>query len=168
MEGTMMAFARASVSGGISIAPCPSSWCQHISRRISLTFSVGVFQTAFVFTGPQSKQDHMKASKRGISVSYSPLGPPDVSPLGFQSQMSWELISLTQISGAGIPYVEYQPFTPTGETHVWWDLSVWCVTILRLFCFIFVSLCLLLILIWMWSLYSLLWREGHIIFISFW
>lgn len=46
-----------------------------------------------------------------ISVSYSILGPLNINPVGFLSQMFWGLISLVHIPGIGVPVVGHQPLT---------------------------------------------------------
>lgn len=63
--------------------------------------------------------------KRG-SVSFSTLEPLVVSPVGFLSRIFWELVSLVQTPGAGLPDVGSPPLTlwekcPSG------DIPLYCV-----------------------------------------
>ena len=52
---------------------------------------------------------------RGFSVHYSHLVLMDPSPMGFQSQMFWGLISQVQVLNVGMSDVEYELFSPQGE-----------------------------------------------------
>lgn len=64
------------------------------------------------------------------SISYSPVILLDASPIGFQSQIFWELISQVQVPSIDMPNVGHNPLTPQGETPYLWDSWLW-VTVLE-------------------------------------
>lgn len=58
--------------------------------KVSLTYSLGTFQTVIFFSlGLRVSKTAHEPAKRGISGSYNTLGPPDFSPIGFPSLMSY-------------------------------------------------------------------------------
>lgn len=54
------------------------------------------------------------AFKIRILVPYSPLGLLDVSPIGFQSQTFWGLISPVQVPEVRVPDVGFKPHASQG------------------------------------------------------
>lgn len=118
-----------------------------------------LFKLWFFFTGSWGEPGHKRVPQEGISISYSTLGSPEISSVGFLSQMFRGLISVVQITGARVPEVRHQPLTPPREAPVWWNLSLLCVAI--------PTLALPLPPILVWSFYPLLWRIVHLVFRSF-
>lgn len=98
-----------------------------------------------------------------ISVSYRPLGPLDISPVVFQNEIFWGLVSLLQVPWVEVPDMGMSPHfsgrssgfmtsLPTVDCHTWvgffWRPGDWQTT----------SLSSLRVLTW--SFYSLLWRRS--------
>lgn len=77
-----------------------------------------------------------------ISVFYSPLGHLDISPLDFQSQLTYRFNSPVEVPRIGDPPVGLQALTPQGETpHLrepsWLSVTTWRVGILLRPCLYF-------------------------------
>lgn len=54
---------------------------------------LGAFQTAAFMMGLRMNEKTCKPFKKRILVSYSPLGPVGISPIGFDNQTLWEFVS---------------------------------------------------------------------------
>lgn len=72
-----------------------------ISKWIPVMCSIGGFQTADFALVPGASETAFKSLKMSISISYSPLGRLDVSPIGCLSQTFWGLIFLVQVPRFG-------------------------------------------------------------------
>lgn len=79
----------------------PFSRCLNVSKWISLTYDLGVFQSATFVLGPGSKESVHEPSKSRISIPYGPMFSLDVRFFGFWSQMIWEFISQIRSQGLG-------------------------------------------------------------------
>lgn len=69
------------------------SWCPQIRKWISFSYSLSAFQTAIFSLHVRMSKTECESSTRGNSVSFSTLGLPDISPIGFRSQISWGCLS---------------------------------------------------------------------------
>lgn len=103
--------------------PCPSDRCCRISQWNSFMCSLGAFQIAAFVLVSRVTKSACEPFKRSISVSYSPLGLLDVSPVGVQSQMFWGFISLLQFPRIGVLDVGYEPLSPQEKKLHLWDSS---------------------------------------------
>lgn len=74
----------------VSIDFCPSGRSFEVSKWIYFTYDLGSFHTVTSVLG----RGVTLPFKSRIPVSYSPVLLLDVSPVGFQSQAFWELVSL--------------------------------------------------------------------------
>lgn len=73
------------------------------------TYSLGAFPTAVFSLGLKASEASLEPFKKAVSIFYSTLGPLDISPVGFPSQIFWGgLMSPAQIPGVGVPDVGHQ------------------------------------------------------------
>lgn len=87
-ESAMMVSARRSIISWECLnCPCLSCWWLQVSKSMSLTCILGMFTLFFFFFWSWGVWDHMKPSKRGISVFCSTLGSPDINLLVFQTRL---------------------------------------------------------------------------------
>lgn len=85
----------------------------------SKNFQVGTF-----VLDPWASETQLETFRR-ISVSYTTLGPLDISPTGFLSQDFKELIPLVQIPRVGVMmWGTKQALAPLGEAQDWWYPSI--------------------------------------------
>ena len=89
-------------------------YCWWECKLIQARWRTGTFQTAAFTLVPRASESAREPFKRNVSVPYSPLGPLDVSPVGFPSQTFWGLISPLQVPRVGAPNVGHKPLTPQG------------------------------------------------------
>ena len=82
--------------------------CFKINKCITFTYGLDTFQTVAFVLDCQVGESACKSFKSGISIPYSPLVFLDVSPVGFQSQMFWGLISPVQVPRVGVPDVGHK------------------------------------------------------------
>ena len=69
----------------------------------------------FLHWVPELSESVRESCRSGISGSYSTLCLLDISPISFQSQVFWGLISLVQVLRVGAPDVGLKPLAPQGE-----------------------------------------------------
>lgn len=53
------------------------------------TYSLGAFPTAVFSLGLKASEASLEPFKKAVSIFYSTLGPLDISPVGFPSQIFW-------------------------------------------------------------------------------
>ena len=86
---------------------------------------VGLAQASFKLTasalGPRVGGILCVSLKRGVSISHSPLALPKVSPAGFQSQTSWELIFLVQHHWLGNSLILGENLCNCNYLLIWWS-----------------------------------------------
>ena len=114
--------------------------------------------------GLRVSKDVHGLSRRGVIVSYSTLGPPDISPVGFTNQPFWVLSSWFIFQGLQSPLWSTNPWHLQKSAYLVRSLSLMCHHTKGGFFCETVSLPLLPIL--MWSSFPLLWRVLHLVFRS--
>lgn len=95
--------------GEFQLSPAPPADAFRLANE-SLSHIVQVlYNLLFLSLGLWEVRPHLNPSK-GETVSYSTLGPLDIRPVGFLSQMFW-----VQIPGIGVSGVGHQPLASLGQ-----------------------------------------------------
>lgn len=98
----------------------PSGRCCPISKQISFSYGLGAFQGAAFVLGPRVSGSACKPFKSGIFISHSPmvLLGSSISPIDFQSQTFWRLISSMKVSGTGCLVWDANSSLPREKLHI--------------------------------------------------
>lgn len=110
--------------------PAPSTQ-PNVSRCISFMYDSDAFWTATPVLGLRGNEFVCEPFKSEVSVSYSPLTLPNVSPTVFQSQWLWGFSFLVHVPCTGGPKVGLRPHTLQGvlcgcDTPPAYESLCWC------------------------------------------
>ena len=105
----------------VPTSSCTSGRCSKTSKWNSFTCGLGTSHTAAFVLDSRANESVHELFKSGIPIPYKPNILLDESPVAFQSQTFWRLISPEQVPRVGEPDVGHKPFTFQEEVLCSWD-----------------------------------------------